>query len=81
MEKHFPKEYFSKYALVTFRDDIPYYEAMKKGRAQDKALLNLIADQKINTHLHMNQQELKNILDKIKAQTNTILQEDKIAGL
>ena len=54
---------------------------MKKGRAQDKALLNLIADQKINTHLHMNQQELKNILDKIKVQTNTILQEDKIAGL
>ena len=81
LEKHFPKEYFSKYALVTFRDDIPYYEAMKKGRAQDKALLNLIADQKINTHLHMNQQELKNILDKIKVQTNTILQEDKIAGL
>lgn len=81
LEEHFPQEYFSKYAMVTFKEDIPYSEAMKKGRAQDKALLNLIADDEIHTHLNMSETELYHILEKIKEETNEILQEDKIAGL
>ena len=81
LEEHFPQEYFSKYAMVTFKEDIPYSMAMRKGRAQDKALLNLIADDEIHTHLNMSVTELHHILEKINEETNEILQEDKIAGL
>lgn len=81
LEKNFPTQYFSKYSMVTFNENMGYNEAMKRGRAQDKALLNLIADDKVHTHLNMNKTELKVILDKVKVETNTILEEDKIAGL
>jgi len=47
LEAQFPQEYFSKYSLVTFNEAISYSEALKKGRAQDKAILNLIDDKKI----------------------------------
>tara|TARA_Y100000034_G_scaffold29585_2_gene35826 strand:- start:105589 stop:106998 length:1410 start_codon:yes stop_codon:yes gene_type:complete len=81
LEKHFPEEYFSKYSMVTFREDISYHEAMVKGRAQDKALLNLIADKEVSTSLNMTQEELRFVLDKINEETEEILREDKIAGL
>jgi len=81
LEKAFPTEYFSKYSLVTFNEHIGYNEAMKKGRAQDKALLNLIADATVDTNLEMTKQELRVVLDKVIAETNSILEEDKIAGL
>jgi len=81
LEKNFPTEYFSKYSLVTFHEDIGYNEAMKRGRAQDKALLNLISDDEVHTHLNMTKEELKVILDKVKKETNTILEEDQIARL
>ena len=50
LEKTFPNEYFSKYSMVTFNEDIPYAEAMKKGRAQDKALLNMVADNDLDEY-------------------------------
>ncbi|MGJ8745166.1 FAD-dependent oxidoreductase [Polaribacter sp.] len=81
LEKTFPTQYFSKYSLVTFNEDIGYNAAMKIGRAQDKALLNLIAGDEVHTHLNMTKEELKVILEKVKKETNTILEEDKIAGL
>jgi len=81
LEKTFPTEYSSKYSLVTFNEKIGYNEAMKRGRAQDKALLNLIADDKVYTHLNMTKDELKSILVKVMKETNSILEEDKIAGL
>ena len=81
LEKHFPDEYFSKYSLVTFNEDIGYNEAMQRGRAQDKALLNLIADDEVHTHLNMTKEELEIVLKKVIKETNEILQEDKIAGL
>jgi kynurenine 3-monooxygenase len=34
-------DYFSKYSLVTFREDIPYHLAMQRGRAQDAALMKI----------------------------------------
>ncbi|MBE7648998.1 FAD-dependent oxidoreductase [Tenacibaculum finnmarkense] len=79
LEKAFPNEYFSKYSMVTFKDDIPYAQAMKKGRAQDKALLNMVADSdfKHTTDLKY----LKEILQKVVKETNEILREDEIAGL
>lgn len=81
LEKHFPAHYFSKYSLVTFNEHIGYEEAMKKGRAQDKALLNLIAGETVQTHQNMTRDELKIILDKIMTETGEILKEDSIAKL
>ena len=33
--------YYSKYSLVTFREDLPYRQAMDLGRAQDKVLMDI----------------------------------------
>jgi kynurenine 3-monooxygenase len=38
LEEKYP-EYSSKYNLVTFNEDVPYSEAMRRGRAQDELLL------------------------------------------
>jgi len=76
LEKEFPEEYFSKYSMVTFKEDIPYSQAMKKGRAQDKAILNMIADKTINM-----KDDLKIILKKVQQETNAILEDDRVAGL
>jgi len=35
------ENYYSKYGLVTFREDLPYSVAMKQGRRQDELLLEL----------------------------------------
>lgn len=74
LEKTYSTDYFSKYSLVTFNENIGYNEAMRRGRAQDKALLNLISDDEVYTHLNMTKEELNVILDKVKLKTNTILQ-------
>ena len=76
LEKTFPNEYFSKYSMVTFNENIPYAEAMKKGRAQDKALLNMVAHHDLDSI-----SDLKEVLKKVQKETNEILEEDKIAGL
>ncbi|MFK7749462.1 MAG: FAD-dependent oxidoreductase [Kordia sp.] len=74
LEKNFPAQYFSKYSMVTFNEDIPYSKAMEIGRAQDKALLNMIADDEIDTTA-----DLQEILKKVQAETNEILDEDNVA--
>ena len=38
LEQTFP-DYFSKYSLVTFREEIPYSEAMKRGNTQNDVLM------------------------------------------
>jgi len=76
LEKNFPEQYFSKYSMVTFNEDIPYSKAMEIGRAQDKALLNMIADDEIDT-----KGDLHEILKKIQAETNEILDEDSVAKM
>jgi kynurenine 3-monooxygenase len=38
LEQKYP-DYYSKYSLVTFREDIPYNVAKEKGRAQDIILM------------------------------------------
>ncbi|WP_242133453.1 FAD-dependent oxidoreductase [Aestuariivivens marinum] len=76
LEKAFPNEYYSKYALVTFNEDIGYREAMLKGRAQDKAILKLLADGKLNIN-----DDLKSILKQIKQETEAILEDDRIVGM
>ncbi len=79
LEKAFPTEYFSKYSMVTFNEDIPYRKAMLKGRAQDKAILNMIADNDISISNNRTKEELKSILAKVKSETEEILSEDKVA--
>ncbi len=74
LEKEFPDDYSSKYSLVTFNEDIGYNEAMTRGRAQDKAILNMIADGKINLN-----EDLKNILKKVIQETEDIIDEDNVA--
>lgn len=72
-EQEFPKEYASKYRLVTFQEDISYSEALKKGRAQDKAILNLLAQNKINEDASL--QEKLHLVNK---ETQEILEEDAV---
>ncbi len=43
LEHEFP-EYFSKYSMVTFREDLPYTVAKEKGNAQDKLLMEICAE-------------------------------------
>ena len=76
LEKNFPEQYFSKYSMVTFNEDIPYSKAMEIGRAQDKALLNMIADDEIDTN-----GDLQEILKKVQSETNEILAEDSVAKM
>jgi kynurenine 3-monooxygenase len=76
LEKEFPEHYSSKYSLVTFNEDIGYREAMLKGRAQDKAILNLLADKKIDKN-----DDLKWVLEKVNLETQAILEDDRIATL
>ncbi|GAA4932117.1 NAD(P)/FAD-dependent oxidoreductase [Algibacter agarivorans] len=76
LEKEFPNDYSSKYSLVTFKEDIGYREAMLRGRAQDKAILNMLSDKKIDINGN-----LKDILYKVKQETEAILEDDRIAGL
>lgn len=42
LEQTFP-DYFSKYSMVTFREDLPYSIAKKRGNAQDRLLMELCA--------------------------------------
>lgn len=76
LEENFPNEYESKYALVTFNENIGYREAMLTGRAQDKAILNLLSDKKINL-----KDDLKIILEQVKQETEAILEDDRIARI
>ena len=74
LEEQFPNEYSSKYSLVTFNENIGYQEAMNKGRAQDKAILNMIADDELDLN-----GDLKTLLEKVKSETENILDEDRVA--
>lgn len=76
LEEEFPNEYSSKYSLVTFNETIGYREAMLKGRAQDKAILNMLAGGVISPD-----DDMKIVLEKVKIETEAILEDDRIAGL
>jgi len=74
-EAEFPEEYYSKYSLVTFNENITYQEAMKKGRAQDKAILNLIDDGRLPEDMNLVEK-----LDLVKKETQEILHDDAVLG-
>ncbi|MDC8000757.1 NAD(P)/FAD-dependent oxidoreductase [Aequorivita todarodis] len=73
-EAEFPEDYYSKYSLVTFKESITYSEALKRGRAQDKAILNLLDDGKIKDEM-----SLKEKLELVKTETEAILHDDEVA--
>ena len=74
-EAEFPDEYYSKYSMVTFNENISYDEAMRRGRAQDKAILNLIDDGKLPEIMSLNE---KLIL--VKRTTEEILDDNAVLG-
>ena len=76
LEEHYPDQYASKYSLVTFNEDIGYEQAMIQGRAQDKAILNMLDDGRLTTN-----DDLKSILERVTQETKAILKENRIAGL
>jgi kynurenine 3-monooxygenase len=45
LEQTFP-DYFSKYSMVTFREDLPYAAAKEKGNAQDELLMKICSGSK-----------------------------------
>ena len=73
LEQEFPDQYSSKYSLVTFHEDLPYSEAMRRGRAQDKAILNLLHDGKLDPDGPLQDQ-----LAIIISETNDILEDDAL---
>ena len=72
-ETEFPHRYFSKYSLVTFNEGIRYSEAMRKGRAQDKAILNLLDDGVLPEDM-----PLAKRLEQVEATTQAILDDDAL---
>ena len=40
LEQTYP-DYFSKYSMVTFREDLPYAAAKEKGNVQDRLLMEI----------------------------------------
>ena len=79
LEMEFPNEYFSKYSMVTFNENMGYHDAMTRGRAQDKAILKMIADHSLNVNKDLSKDELKSILNLILKETESILEEDRLA--
>jgi kynurenine 3-monooxygenase len=73
-ESEFPTQYHSKYSLVTFNEDISYFKAMKLGRAQDKAILNLLDDGTITDKM-----SLEKKLELVQQATAAILHDDAVA--
>ena len=62
LEQTFP-DYFSKYSMVTFREDLPYSIAKQKGNAQDKLLMQICAEIDDVSKLDLNEvfEKTKNI--------------------
>ncbi len=74
-EGQFPKEYSSKYSLVTFNEDISYHQAMTRGRAQDKTILKLLSEGLLTDSMQTHEK-----LKLVQQQTNALLQESEAAG-
>jgi kynurenine 3-monooxygenase len=60
LEQTYP-DYFSKYSMVTFREDMPYSLAKKKGNAQDRLLMKIC--QNIRS---ANEMDLNSVMKKIR---------------
>jgi kynurenine 3-monooxygenase len=61
LEQTFP-DYFSKYSMVTFREDLPYSVAKQKGNAQDKLLMEICAKVENVSEIDLNE-----VMEKVKS--------------
>ena len=61
LEQTYP-DYFSKYSMVTFREDLPYSVAKAKGNAQDRLLMEICAKSSDNSHT-----ELSDVMEMIRS--------------
>ncbi len=61
LEQEFP-DYFSKYSMVTFREDLPYSEAMRLGNAQDRLLMEICRNEK-----DVGQIDTENVLRQVRS--------------
>ena len=60
LEQSYP-DYFSKYSMVTFREDLPYAAAKEKGNAQDRLLMEICANTPDSSQI-----ELSGVMEKIR---------------
>jgi kynurenine 3-monooxygenase len=60
LEHTFP-DYFSKYSMVTFREDLPYSVAKRKGNAQDKLLMEICSEINDVSNIDLNE-----VMEKVK---------------
>ena len=74
LEKFFPKQYFSKYSLVTFNEHIGYHKAMTRGRAQDKVLLKMMENSSFSSISESSEERMHQILRKVQEETNKLLE-------
>ncbi len=61
LEQTYP-DYFSKYSMVTFREDLPYSVAKEKGNAQDRLLMEICASVE-----GVNDIDLNDVMEKLKS--------------
>ena len=74
LEIFFPKQYFSKYSLVTFNEHIGYHQAMTRGRAQDKVLLKMMENSSYSSISESSEERMHHILRKVQEETNKLLE-------
>ncbi|MEO7674746.1 MAG: FAD-dependent monooxygenase, partial [Pyrinomonadaceae bacterium] len=60
LEQTYP-DYFSKYSMVTFREDLPYSVAKEKGNAQDRLLMEIVAMTENVDEIHLDE-----VIEKLK---------------
>lgn len=68
LEQERPGAYQSKYSMVTFRPELSYYQAMTRGRAQDRAIEKLLRENILDES-----QDLEQQLALIEQQTQNLL--------
>ena len=61
LEQTYP-DYFSKYSMVTFREDLPYSVAKERGNAQDRLLMEICANVSDSSEI-----ELSDVMEKIRS--------------
>jgi ribosomal 50S subunit-recycling heat shock protein len=61
LEQTYP-DYFSKYSMVTFREDLPYSVAKTRGNAQDQLLMGICAQTPDSSQI-----ELPDVMEKIRS--------------
>lgn len=63
LEQTYP-DYFSKYSMVTFREDLPYSVAKEKGNAQDNLLMRICTET-----TDIKQLSLDNVISRLRVET------------